>query len=230
MRSDLKCALNRAGIDANDPMRLAHILLRAELDAVICSGPRAGKQFTYALLEERVPAAKVWERDEALAEITRRYFMSHGPATLQDFVWWSGLTMQDATRGVAQVEHELEKFVIDEKIYRGPHSSGVQSQYPAHLLPVFDEYFVAYKDRQMAFAGEATLSTWDLLGPTFIINGTVGGLWKRITSNDSITIELNASRALTKSEKLAVSDAANRYADFLGMPSESYFGDISRRK
>ena len=214
-RPALKSALNKAGIDANDTIRLAHILLRAELDGVVCSGPRIGKQFTYALLEERVPAARMLERDEALAEIVRRYFRSHGPATLQDFVWWSGLTMEDATRGVAQVEQELEKVVINEKIYRGPRVSSLKSEYAAHLLPVFDEYFVAYKDRQLAFDGEVSLSTWDLLGPTFIINGSVGGLWKRIISNNSMTIEINASRALTKAEKLAVSDATNRYLSFV---------------
>lgn len=229
-RPALKSALNKAGIDANDTIRLAHILLRAELDGVVCSGPRIGKQFTYALLEERVPPGRMLERDEALAEIVRRYFRSHGPATLHDFVWWSGLTMEDASRGIAQVEHELEKFVIDEKIFRGPRPSATKSEYAAHLLPVFDEYFVAYKDRQIAFDGEASLTTWDLLGPTFIINGTVGGLWKRISGNDSMTIELNASRAITKSEKLAVLDAVNRYAEFLNVRVETHFGEISRRK
>jgi len=229
-RSALKSALNRAGIDANDTVRLAHILLRAELDAVVCSGPRIGKQFTYALLEERVPAARILERDEALAEIARRYLRSHGPATLQDFVWWSGLTVEDATRGISQVERELEKEVMDERIYRGPRFSGTKSEYAAHLLPVFDEYFVAYKDRQMAFDGEPSLSTFELLGPTFIINGTVGGTWKRIAGNDSLTIELNPSRALLKSEKVAVADAVERYAGFMGVQIGSYFGDISRRR
>ena len=102
-RPALKSMQNADGIDVTDSVRLAHILLRAELDGVICSGPRIGKQFTYALLEERAPAARALNRDEALAEITQRYFRSHGPATLQDFVWWSGLTVEDAKRGIAQV-------------------------------------------------------------------------------------------------------------------------------
>lgn len=229
-RSTLKAAMNRAGIDANDSVRMAHILLRAELDGVVCSGPRIGKQFTYALLEERVPVTGTLERDEALAEITRRYFRSHGPATLQDFVWWSGLTTEDARRGIAEVERELEKAVVDEKVYRGPRASQSRPQHAAHLLPVFDEYFVALKDRQMAFEGEPLLSSWDLLGPTFIINGTVAGTWKRITSDDSMSIQLNVARALTKSEKLAVSEAVDRYAAFMGVPIESYFGEISRRR
>lgn len=203
-RPELKAALNRAGIDANDPVRLAHILLRAELDAVICSGPRIGKQFTYALLEERASATKTLNRDEALAELTRRYFRSHAPATLQDFVWWSGLTVEDAKRGIAQVGT--------------PRSARTKqsSTTSAHLLPAFDEYFVAYKDRQIA-AG--SLSTWDVLGPTFIINGIAAGRWKRTNSDE---IEFNPSRVLNKSEQLALKEAVDRYL--------VYLGEISRRK
>lgn len=200
-RPALKSMLNAAGIDVTDPVRLAHILLRAELDGIICSGPRIGKQFTYALLEERAPAGKALNRDEALVELTRRYFRSHGPATLQDFVWWSGLTVDDAKQGIAQV---------------GPPRSPRTRQSSAHLLPAFDEYFVAYKDRQVA-AG--ALSTWDVLGPTFIIDGVAAGTWKRANSG---AIEFNASRALKKSENLALKEATNRYT--------AYLGDISRRK
>ncbi len=203
-RPALKSMLNAAGIDANDGVRLAHILLRAELDGVICSGPRIGKQFTYALLEERTPAARAFDRDEALAELTQRYFRSHGPATLQDLVWWSGLTVEDAKRGMAEVGT--------------PPTARTKQSSPnlAHLLPAFDEYFVAYKDRQIS-AG--SLSTWDVLGPTFIIDGVAAGTWKRTNSG---SVELNASRALTKSEELAVKQAVDRYADYLG--------DMSRRR
>ena len=203
-RLALKSALNTAGIDANDGVRLAHILLRAELDGVICSGPRIGKQFTYALLEERTRAARALHRDEALAELTQRYFRSHSPATLQDFVWWSGLTVEDAKRGMAEVG--------------SPRSAQNKQSSPnsAHLLPAFDEYFVAYKDRQIA-AG--SLSTWDVLGPTFIIDGIAAGTWKRTSSGK---VELNSARALKDSEKLALKQAVDRYADYLG--------DISRRR
>ena len=99
-RLELAKVLQRAGVQADGP-RLAHVMMHAELDAVICSGARRGKQFTYALLEERAPRAKVLPRDEALAELTRRYFASHGPATLRDYVWWSGLTARDARAGMA---------------------------------------------------------------------------------------------------------------------------------
>nr|MDQ6908888.1 winged helix DNA-binding domain-containing protein [Chloroflexota bacterium] len=102
-RTELASVLQQAGIATND-LRLGLIMMRAELDGVVCSGARRGKQFTYALLDERAPPAETLARDEALAELTRRYMTSHGPATVQDFVWWSGLTMTDAKAGLEMVK------------------------------------------------------------------------------------------------------------------------------
>ncbi|TMF51214.1 MAG: winged helix DNA-binding domain-containing protein [Chloroflexi bacterium] len=116
-RAELVSALRQAGIAADDLLRFAHIIMHAELDGIICSGARRGKQFTYALLEERAPQARTLERNEALAEFARRYFTSHGPATLQDFVWWSGLSAADARAGLAMVTSQLIHEDVDGQTY-----------------------------------------------------------------------------------------------------------------
>jgi len=195
-RAALKAALNKAGIVADDTVRMAHILLRAELDGVVCSGPRIGKQFTYALFEERVPPTKPLPREEALAKLTRIYFTSHGPATLQDFVWWSGLTTADARRAMELTELPWST------------QSPNRIENPCHLLPAFDEYFVAYKER----ATIDGLNNWDVLGPTIIINGKVVGTWKR----DATKINLNILRSLNKSEQRMITKATERYLAFTG--------------
>jgi hypothetical protein len=110
-RSALRQTFQRAGIPTNG-IRAVLMLMRAELDGLICSGPRAGKEFTYALLEERVPRSQPLTRDEALRELTRRYFTSRGPATLQDFVWWSGLTTADARSGIEMAGSDLSHDMI----------------------------------------------------------------------------------------------------------------------
>ena len=112
-RPELATILQQAGIAAQDTVRLSFIVMRAELDGLICNGANQGKQITYALLEERVPPVRPLTREEALAEITRRYFISHGPATIADFGWWSGLTAADARAGLKLVEDEIEHEVID---------------------------------------------------------------------------------------------------------------------
>ena len=58
-----------------------------ELEGVVCSGPRRGKQFTYALLDERVrPVAPIPTRDEALAKLARRYFQQPWPRDAAGFL------------------------------------------------------------------------------------------------------------------------------------------------
>lgn len=208
-RSALKKVLNRAGIAADDTIRMAHILLRAELDGVVCSGPRVGKQFTYALLEERVPATKALSRDDALAKLTQRYFTSHGPATLQDYVWWSGLTVADVRHSIELVDRHLRQELIDEKVYLNARAlKAPKPTHSAHLLPAYDEYTVAYKDRQTILAGN---DRWGLLGPTVIVGGRAVGTWKR--TNDKV--DLNLSPNLKEPDRLAITNAADRYATFL---------------
>lgn len=222
-RSELKAVLNRSGVAANDGVRLAHILLRAELDGVVCSGPRKGKQFTYALFEERVPAGKTLTGDEALAELTQRYFASHGPATLQDFVWWSGLTTNDARRGIEILGSQFKETPIDTIAYwrlnsrkrDGNPIRGLEAQ----LLPAFDEYNVAYKNRAVVLDPEVAslVTNWDALGPTITLDGRIVGTWKGTLKKSEVSIELNPSRTLRKPEKTAIAAAAKNYADFLGL-------------
>ena len=110
-RAELARYLKRAKVPA-DGLKLAYLMMHAELEGVICSGPRRGKQFTYALLDERVPATKPKTREEALAELAKRYFASHGPATMRDFAWWSGLTVKDAQQAIDSVRPILESSTI----------------------------------------------------------------------------------------------------------------------
>lgn len=215
-RATLKAALSHAGIASDDPVRLAHILLRAELDGVVCSGPKLGKQFSYALLEERVPKAKMLSRDEALAKLTRRYFTSHGPATLQDFVWWSGLTAADVKQGIESIDRHLRQELVQERVYFGPRATKARVRRSAHLLPAYDEYNVAYKDRQMVLDGSESLTTWDLLGPVVVVDGKAVGTWKR--TGEEIT--LSVSRSLSEVERVAVDGAVERYRRFMGAQAE----------
>ncbi len=98
-RPQLYARLERARVVTRHG-RGSHVLFRLANDGLICFAPHDGKQPTFALLDEWLPASHLPERDEALAELARRYFTSHGPATLQDFTWWSGLPAADARRGV----------------------------------------------------------------------------------------------------------------------------------
>ena len=221
-RDVLRKAVLRAGV-VTDGLRFIHLLGRAELDEVICSGPRVGKQFTYALLDERAPKAINLTRDQALAELARRYFRSRGPATLQDFVWWSGLTVADAKAGVEMVKHQLVEEAIDGKTYWLSSSSPTLKNPGriAHLLPAYDEYLLAYKDRS-AMINPLHVRRGRLGNAVFsqpiVISGQVIGNWKRELKRDAVIITLNPLIPLSKSETKAVARAAERYSEFLGLP------------
>jgi len=219
-RERLREKLQRAGISAPG-VRFLLILARAEVDAVICSGARMGKQFTYALLDERVPAVATLTHDEALAELTRRYFASRGPATAADFAWWSGLTVVDVKAGLNLAERRLVRVMISNKAYYSsslPVRTNSLLEGRAHLLPTYDEYLIGYKDRDAA--GPSKSSKKDALNFVFrspiVIGGAIVGSWRRSVRKDTVEVKLDLLRRLSEAEKRAVVEAANRYGEFLG--------------
>lgn len=221
-RPELESALRGAGIQTDD-LRATLLVMRAELDGVLCSGPRRGKQFTYMLLEERVPPAPTLNREESLAELTLRYFTSHGPATLADFVWWSGLSASDARSGIETVKSQLAREMLTGQNYWFNGSTPTKSD-PSQrvdLLPNFDEYTVAYADRS-AISIHADLTTLDprsqgLLNYIVLLNGQFAGHWKRTIKKNEVMIALQPFAPLSESQQQAASDAVDAYGTFLGL-------------
>ena len=220
-RAELFSVLQQAGIATDNLQRIGHIIMRAELDGIVCSGARRGKQFTYALLDERAPQTRTFDRDEALAEFARRYFTSRGPATLQDFVWWSGLTLADARAGLKMVASQLTQEVIDDRTYWfSPSTTPAQDlSQTAHLLPNFDEYIVGYTDRSAIFDASHTKKLDPqgnvLFNHTMVLDGRVVGTWKRTLQKDAVIITPSLFTPLNKAETRAFAAAANRYGAFL---------------
>ena len=217
-RGELRQVFQRAGIPA-DGLRAVLMLMRAELDGLICSGPRAGKAFTYALLEERVPKSQTLTRDEALMELARRYFTSRGPATLKDFVWWSGLTTADARSGIEMAGSDLSRHVIDGSVCWLPTSmpAALRPAGTAHLLPMYDEYLVAYKNRAAAVDPRCGwLGPNAILDSTVAVDGRVVAIWKRAQSGNQIVVNVTPLAPINTSARQAVAGAVRRYGAFLG--------------
>ena len=225
-RTELGSAFEQAGIKNAQGIRLGYFMMSAELDGVICSGGRRGKQFTYALLEERAPAAKTLTRQDALVELTRRYFATRGPATLHDFTWWSGLTMADAKDGIEALKSQFVSEVIAGKTYWFDSSvSPVKEKSPtAHLLPNYDEYFIGFRDRSAIgeVAKQAGIKRDDpsFLAHVIILDGQLVGGWKRTIQKGAVQIQFMLITELTKAQMSAVERAANYYGEFLQLPVE----------
>lgn len=221
-RPELAAALRDAGIDAVG-QRMPHLLLAAELDGVVVSGPRRGKTFTYALLDARAPRVTRLDRAAALGRIAERYFTSHGPARLADFTWWSGISTADARVGVAAAGDGL----IRETIGGVDHWSGREARAPrtrppvAHLLPNFDEYTVAYRDRSALVDprrpfDHSALSFGSVLANVVTIDGLVRGTWRRSERRDGAAVAVTVFEALTRRESEALDRSVDELGRFLG--------------
>ena len=218
-RQGLRSVLEKAGLQSAG-MRLAYVMMRAELDGVVCSGPRRGKQFTYALLDERVPRRRSLDRDEALAALARRYFSSHGPATLRDYVWWSGLTTRDARAGIEMAKPALVQESLNDLTYwHAPSKSPVRSTSPSvHLLPNYDEYLIAYKDRGATAAGVPKPRMFDAYGHFLIVDGRLLGTWRRAIGPKRASVTVCPFRALDRDERRDLDAEVARYEKFLTLP------------
>jgi len=223
-RSELSQALTSARIRTDDGQRLARLVMHAELDGLICSGEPRGKQFTYALLDERVPAGQTLERDAALGELAIRYFTTRGPATIHDFAWWSGLTKTDAKRGVEIGGRKLRHEVIDGREHWFPPTTrSTKAKAPvARLLPAFDEYFIGLRDRaamQVKLESARVKTKVDFLGSyPLTVDGQIVGRWKRTLKGKSVSVEIKPLVPLDERETDRIAHEVDRFAAFLESP------------
>jgi hypothetical protein len=223
-RAEAMLVLERAGISTTG-QRGYHILRRAGQEGLICFGPIQDKQKTLVLLDEWVPHGKHMKRDEALAELAERYFRSHGPATLQDFVWWSGLRVADARAGLEMAKTQLDQKTIDGQTYWLPQNDSIPKDPSptAYLLPAFDEYFLGYRARNAILDSKhdkQAVSSNGVVRPIIVIDGQIVGIWKRVLKKGSVIITPGPFNLLTAAENEALLLAANQYGAFLGLPME----------
>jgi hypothetical protein len=226
-RDEIARELERGKIATRGDNRLAHLLLCAELEGVICSGAARGSRQTYALLPERVPHKKKdLPRDEALARLAQRYFTSHGPASLPDFRWWSGLSVKDARAAVKMAQADLIAETVDQETYWLSNKCAVSKPRQAAaiaILPAFDEFIVAYKDRTPSLPSahyKKAITNNGLFRPVVVQDGAVIGLWKPNSQQSQVAIEIEYFNAPAPATCRQVTRAAAAYAAFVGLPLE----------
>ncbi|MDP9028677.1 MAG: winged helix DNA-binding domain-containing protein, partial [Actinomycetota bacterium] len=217
-RAELLEAFAAGGVPTTG-QRGAHLLVQLAHTAVtVLVG-----QSEYALLAHRVPTPRVLEPDEALREFALRYFLSHGPATIQDFAWWSSLTLTDARAGLAAAREQLDELEVGGTRYYLP--PGLEPAGRAvHLLPGFDEYLLGYSDRRAPLSGAGT----EVIVPggngmflsTIVVNGEVVGSWRRAAKANRVELTTSPFAELSATTRSAIGRAAERYGRYLEQPIE----------
>jgi hypothetical protein len=233
-RAEITTMLTERGL-ATDYNMAIPVFMRAELDLVICSGGLVGKNQTYALVDERAPIGSgsgpaVFDRDWSLGELVRRYFTSHGPATVADFVWWSGLTVADTRRGLAVNGDGLRKLTIDGADFWwagdvGGSAAGAAERSPTvHLMQGYDEYIVAYRSPRDPINVDRLIPPAFLSRPPYlhaVVLDTQGvGFWRRVAlpKNGGFGVEVKLVRDLSAAEHNALDAAVSRYSEFVAQP------------
>jgi hypothetical protein len=222
-RREIAGVLERSGVNA-EGLRLGYILMRAELDGIICSGIPKGKQQTYASLDERAPEPDGRDRDEALIELTRRFFLSRGPATLKDFLTWSSLTVAEGRAGLAGIGSDLVHEKIEGRTYWFADSAPKSSESAGRidLLQGYDEYIMSYKESRDVM-WEASPPPPDLKAPVFthaiVQDGRLVGHWRRVPKKGVAAIESFWYRPPDEVQSRSLTAAIERFGNFLGVPA-----------
>ena len=222
-REEMYTVLARAKISP-EGQRGIHIISRLSQEGVLCFGPHQGKAPTFTLLDAWIPPSRELDRDEALATLTSRYFRGHGPATIRDFAWWSGITLGDARAGAAMIGDELREERVKGKSYlvsrnantvsddARRHARGMQ------LLPGFDEYMLGYSDRRIALdlahSQKIVPGNNGVFLPTIVARGRVIGTWRAAIVRGRMTVTPLPFAPLSASDGRAFASAANRYREF----------------
>jgi hypothetical protein len=218
-RAQLIEALVAAGFPIRDN-RMAHLLMLAELDQLMCSGPIVDDGPTYALMSERVKRPVRMERDEALRTLVTRFLNSHGPATHKDYAWWSGLAMRDVHRSFDMVRRKCGVSLVDGREYwhRRDLRDVARGMEAAILLPAYDEFTIAYVDRTESIVGgrARAISGNGVFRPMVVVDGKVVGIWRRGRTKRGFTIQVSVFERPSSADKAGLERAAERYAAFSG--------------
>ena len=222
-RAGAAAALAAAGIGV-EGQRLPYLLMHAELEAVVCSGPRRGKQHTWALLDERAPEAVDLPRDEALGELARRYFTSHGPATAKDFATWASLTLEEVraaveAAGPALRSEELGGLVLWMGAGEPGRAPAVRSPL-VRLVQGYDEYIMGYTETKRVIAPPSV--DWSpadrpIANLVILLDGRVAGYWRRSIRRDEVVVEVALLAPFDDAQTAALEAEAARYGEFLGL-------------
>lgn len=229
-RAEVAGVLVSAGIDV-EGQRLPYLLMAAELDALICSGPRRGTQHTHMLLDERAPDARDLPRREALAELARRFFAGHGPATAKDLAVWATLTLAEARVAIEAAGPELRAEDVGGLRFWAPTTGPGSGEGRAaalrrplvHLVQGYDEIVMGYSETKSLLARPG--SPWEPATPpvfrlVVLLDGGVAGFWRPSRKSDRVIVEASLMEAFDDAAVAALEAEAARYGAFLGLPAD----------
>jgi hypothetical protein len=223
-REELAEILNKAKVHLEN-QSIYHVLVNSELDGITCSGRIKGGKQTFALFDERVPETKELTKEESLGKIAGIFFSSRGPATIQDFIWWSGLSVTNSKNALEIAEPDLVSEKINSETYwfSDHYPNSKNKKFSTCLLPAFDEFLICYKNRSASVPvdfREKTVSDNGIFRPIIVVNGQVRGLWNRTVKKDKVIIETKLLEPVSALIKNKIKKQGEAFGQFLGKKTE----------
>lgn len=217
-RTEMYQVLNKNGI-ATKNMRGVLILSELAMEGLLCFGVHKGNQQTFTLLDEWITDSNEYEREEGLSILANRFFTSHGPATINDFAWWSGITIEDAI--IALSGTKLPSEIIEGQTYVMPTTKEVKDVQSSHLLQAYDEYTIAYRNNTGLIIKSEYLKNYSIengFTSSFIVNGEILGTWKKTIKTDNVVVHTKPFTKLDDTQAKLVKDSAEELGRFLNLP------------
>ena len=183
-KKEIVARLDTLGIPS-DTAGVKHLLLRGEIEGLLCSGEMSGRDATWTLSDEALKGADIQplSPDEAIADLARKYFRSHSPASLEDFHWWTGLPLTQCRKAIESIASEIEETLVEDQkmfIYTALRPIAPLST-EVILLPPYDEYLIGYKSRHLALDARFESRAHNRSGnfwPVVLLGGRVVGNWR----------------------------------------------------
>jgi len=215
LKEEFAYALEDRGMQMTD-QRLSYHIRLAEYSGLLCSGDLTPLRRTCALVADKLPSAPAFSREESLAMLARKYFRSHGPATVEDFSWWSGLGLIECRKAMASLGSELvqeRSRKLDLFLHQDSRTRGFRSGC-VHLLPPYDEYLIGYKSRHISLHPDHSHRAHNNSGifwPVLLQDGEVIGNW---ICTGPVTVDVFNNKASLDEE--ALQKEIIRYNTFSG--------------
>lgn len=171
-----------------DDRRLSYCIRMAEINGLLCSGILHTSKATYCLASQKIKNHSDVSYEESLALLAKKYFQSHSPATLEDYVWWSGLSVSECKKGINLIKNELQTQIWQEKTFYIHHSCRLEGfqKGTTLLISPYDEYLIGYKSRELVLPNEYRQFAHNKNGtfyPIIAYDGVICGNWKPFLSN-----------------------------------------------
>lgn len=189
----------------------------------LCFGPSEGNRVSFVRPDQWIGPFERLDPEAALQEVARRFLAAYGPAQVEEFARWWGVTPK-TVRGVLRAEHGFSEVEVDGKkawSVWADEDEPVADGPVVRLLPLFDPYTVAVRhngDRPLAGPEKDLVyrqAGW--ISPVLVVGGELVGVWEHTETKTGLVVDIRPFRPLDPAVAELAAHEAGRLGRHLGI-------------